>query len=141
MFSLTISPVSASNTSLLNQNEALSKNITDLRKEVTELKEKSDKDRNIFAQEQQAKRIQEQKLLQALDSLARLKKQKNTNEEELKAEYEGIKETMEKIQEKVERIQELEDIVNEKDEEIKQLKRKCKNLEREVALLQDEIGL
>ena len=125
----------------MNQNEALSKNITDLRKEVTELKEKSDKDRNIFAQEQQAKRIQEQKLLQALDSLARLKKQKNTNEEELKAEYEGIKETMEKIQEKVERIQELEDIVNEKDEEIKQLKRKCKNLEREVALLQDEIGL
>ena len=114
------------------------KNNADLRKEIADLIEKSDKDRSLFAQEQQNRRIQEQKLLQTLDLLSRMKKQKNFNEEEMKAEYEGIKESMEKLQEKVERVYELEKTVREKEEDIIQLKRKCKNLEREVSLLQDE---
>jgi ribonuclease D len=126
---------------LTSQIELLNKNLADSKKEIIELKEKSDKDRTLFAQEQQNRRIQEQKLFQALDSLARIKKQKNTSEEEMKAEYEGIKESMEKIQEKVERVRELEDSINEKDEEILQLKRKCKNFEREISLLQDELNL
>ena len=124
---------------LTSQNESLHKTISDLKKEITELKEKSDKDRTLFAQEQHSKRIQEQKLLQALDSLSRLKKQKSQNDEDLKAEYKAIKENMEKIQEKVEKVHELEDSLHARDDEIQSLKRKCKALEREISLLQDEL--
>jgi chromosome segregation ATPase len=115
--------------------------ISGLKKENSELKEKSDRDRAVFAQEQQQKRIQEQKLFQAMDALARLRKQKSANDEEIKAEYNLIKESMEKLQEKVEKVDELEDIIKEKNEEIAGLKRKCKNLEREISLLQDEMNL
>jgi chromosome segregation ATPase len=115
--------------------------IQQLQKQINELHEKSDRDRTLFAQEQQQKRIQEQKLFQALDALARMKKQKSASEEEIKAEYGVIRESMEKLQDKVERINELEEEIKEKNEEINSWKRKCKNLEREISLLQDEINL
>ena len=122
-------------------NEQLTKAIAELKLEIKELKEKSDRDRTLFAQETQSKRVVEQKLLQALDSLSRVKKQKSMSDEEMKIEYEGIKESMEKLQEKVEKVHELEFTLKEKEEEIAQLKRKCKNFQREISLLQDEINL
>ena len=76
-----------------------------------------------------------------MDALARMKKQKSANEDEIKAEYSLIRESMEKLQDKVERVNELEDELKEKTEEVNSWKRKCKNLEREVSLLQDEMSL
>lgn len=123
------------------KNSELQETVTSLKKENNELKEKSDRDRAVFAQEQQQKRIQEQKLFQAMDALARLRKQKSANDEEIKAEYNLIKESMEKLQEKVEKVDELEELLKEKSEEINVWRRKCKNLEREISLLQDEMNL
>lgn len=123
------------------ENEGLLNSVNLLKQEIKELKEKSDKDRTLFAQEQQNKRIQEQKLLQALDTLSRYKRQKSSSDEEIKAEYEGLRESLEKLQEKAEKIVELEQVLEAKNEEISSLKRKCKSLEREISLLQDEISL
>lgn len=100
-----------------------------------------DRERTLFTQEKQAKRVQEQKLFSALDKIERLKKKKTFEDKQITEEYFTLKKQVNYLQEKLGLLDSLEEEISDKDNTISQLHRKIKLLENELELQKDEADL